>query len=287
MLTDQTRNEPIRTISSVISGLEVKYCREDLLAVFLTDQQQPRRSARRSCGSAVDARGNRAAGIVCRDAPKIADAEGERPCGRNGGVMEVVAVFFQVFAESTVVITAKEFEEFGAGFEYIDPSLRLAIAQALAGRPVVGAKIGVCFYRSAVRMEGENVSGDGSGIFVARIVANAVQNGFQAVLLKQAIVFEELIDGESACLAHRQTQQKRFLESDDSFTGAKLVHNLREISRQRALPTEGIDAVGKRGRDQFLKTAHTLNAGIIRRQGEGSHTVVAGLRQQFLNFIPV
>ena len=99
-----------------------------------------------------------------------------------------------------------------------------------------------------------------------------VEHGSQGVILKQAIVFEELVDGGSARSAHREAQQQRFVKGGNPFSGAELFHDFAKISRQRALPTESIDAVSKRGGDQFLKTVHALNAGIIRRQGERSHT---------------
>ena len=118
--------------------------------------------------------------------------------------MKVVAVFLQVFAEGVIVIPAKALEKFSASLGNIDAPLRLAIPQSLAGRTMIGAKIGVCFHRRAVGVERENVRRHGSGIFVTRIIPNAVQNGFQIITLKQPIVFEKLVDGQSPGMARRR-----------------------------------------------------------------------------------
>ena len=136
---------------------------------------------------------------------------------------------------------------------------------------MVGAKVGICFPGGTIRVKGKNVRGHRSGILIARIVLNAIENGFQMMILKQAVVFEELVDGGPACAAQREAQQKCLVESGNAFTDAELLHDFAEISGQRSFPTKGVNAVGERCGDEFLETFHPLDAGIIRRQGERSH----------------
>ena len=63
----------------------------------------------------MEARRDGTAGPVHGDAPEVAQAEGKWPRLWDGGVMEIVAVFFQVFEEGVVIIPSEELEEFRAG----------------------------------------------------------------------------------------------------------------------------------------------------------------------------
>jgi len=221
--------------------------------------------------SAVDAGRNGTAGIVYRDAPEIAQAEGKRPRGRGRCVVEVVTIFFEVFTKLVVVVPAKEFEEFGAGFGDIDAPLRLIVAQAFARRAEIRAKIRIGFHRGAVGVKRINVGGHSPGIFIARVALNTVQNRVEVVSAKQSMVFEKLVDGDSACGAHREGEQSCFVESGDLFGDGELGQDLAEIAAQRSLPAQGIDAVSERSGDQFQKTVHSLDARVVRRQAERSH----------------
>lgn len=86
----------------------------------------------------MDARRDRTVGIVHGDSPDIANAEGEWPRIWSGGVMQIVAVLAEVFAERAVVFPPKEPEEFGTRLGHIHAALRIFIAQTFAGRTVVG-----------------------------------------------------------------------------------------------------------------------------------------------------
>ena len=57
----------------------------------------------------------------------------------------------------------------------------------------------------------------------------------------------------------------------DALARAELPHDLAKITRQGAFPTKGVDAVGKAGGHQFLKTMHALDARVIVRQDERRH----------------
>ena len=78
----------------------------------------------------MDARRDGASRIGHGNAPEIAQAEGKRPGLRDGGVVEVVAVFFEVFAEVFVVLPAEDLEKFSAGFGDVDAALGLVVAQS-------------------------------------------------------------------------------------------------------------------------------------------------------------
>ena len=101
----------------------------------------------------MDASRDGIARILDGNPPEVAQAEGKWPRRQDRGIMEVIAVFIQVFAETVVVLPAEDLEEFGARFGDVDPPLRLVVAQALARRAVVRAKISVGFDRGAIDVE--------------------------------------------------------------------------------------------------------------------------------------
>ena len=136
----------------------------------------------------MDAGRNGAAGVVYGDAPEISEAEGKRARGRGGSVVKVVAIFREVLTKLVVIISAKELEELGAGFGDVDAPLRFFVAQAFARRAVIGAKIGVGFHRGAVGVKRINVGGNGSGIFIARVALNAIEDRIQIVIQKQSMI---------------------------------------------------------------------------------------------------
>jgi len=51
----------------------------------------------------------------------------------------------------------------------------------------------------------------------------------------------------------------RFVECGDRFGSVELIDDFVEISRQGALPAQGVDAVGKRRRHQLVETVHQLD----------------------------
>ena len=133
-------------------------------------------------GSAMDARGHGTTRPFRGDAPEVAQAERIRPRSRSGRVVEVVVVLVQEFAELGVVLVAEELEEFGAGGRDVHAPLRLFVAQALARRAVVGAKLGIGFHRSAVGVEGKDIGGHRPGMLVAGIGVDAVEDGIKLLL---------------------------------------------------------------------------------------------------------
>ena len=109
--------------------------------------------------------------------------------------MEIIAGLFQVPLEVGVIGAAKESEQFGARGRKVDAPLSIFIAQALARRPVIRAKIGVGFDRRAVGVKGVDVGGHGSGVFVPRVAVNAIEDGREAMVAEELQVVAELPDG--------------------------------------------------------------------------------------------
>jgi hypothetical protein len=119
----------------------------------LTDQKQSRRVSGRCFGRAVDAGGNGSAGILNSDSPEIAHSEqkGARP--RQRGVMQIVAVFLQVFGKVFVVIDAKNPEKLSANFGDVHVPLRLIIPEAFTRWAMVSAKPGISLHWGPVGVE--------------------------------------------------------------------------------------------------------------------------------------
>lgn len=241
-----------------------------------TDQQQTRWLAGKSFGRAMKARWNRTAGIVHGDAPEIAQAEGKRPRLRGGGVVEVVAILIQILEKLSVIFPSEEPEEFGAGFGDVHAPLRLVVAQTLTGRPVIGAKISGSFHGGAVGVKGEDVGRDRPRILITRIAVDAVEDGVKAETLEQPLVFEEKLDGAPARRAHGKAVEQGIIEHDDPLADAEQFHHLTEITRQHARPAERVDAAAERSRDQFMETAHPLDAMVAGRRGERNHAPYKG-----------
>ena len=63
------------------------------------------------------------------------------------------------------------------------------------------------------------------------------------------LVFEQLVDGVPAYLAHWKAQQKCLVESGNPFTDTEQFQDFAEISRQRSFPTKSVDDVSEKGRN--------------------------------------
>lgn len=219
-------------------------------------------------GGAMDARRNGTAGIIHGKAPEIANAEAKRSRLREGSVVEIVAIFFQVFAKGIVIAPAEKLEKFGAGFGNVHVSLGFVIAQAFARRAVIGAKPGVGFNRCAVGVEGVNIGGHSPWIFVTRVGMNAVEDWGKTMRPEKSLVIEENVDGGPARCAHRKSIQSRVVDGGYAVADGEMFHDFAETAGQCALPAEGIDVVSERGRDEFIEVFHQLDAGVAARQDE-------------------
>ena len=62
-----------------------------------------------------------------------------------------------------------------------------------------------------------------------------------------------------------------FVDGGDSRAGGETFHDFAEIAGQGAWPAEGIDAVRERRGEEFTKTRHPLDAGVVGRQGKRNH----------------
>ena len=112
--------------------------------------------------------------------------------------MQVVAIFAEVLEEIGVVISAEEFEEFGANFRDVDASLRLVVAQALGGNLVVTTKISIGGHGGAVGVERINIYRNGRRFFIARVAVDAIEARRETEGAKEQLVFEEDVHGGSA-----------------------------------------------------------------------------------------
>ena len=76
----------------------------------------------------MDAGGDRATRIFDGNTPEVAEPKGKRLCLREGSIMEVITIFFQVLTESIVIFPGKETQECGADSGNIGAPLRFVIA---------------------------------------------------------------------------------------------------------------------------------------------------------------
>lgn len=152
----------------------------------------------------MDAWRDGAAGPFGGDAPEIAEAKGIWSRVREWGVVQVVAVFVEKFAEGVVIFSSEEFEQFPARFGYVHAVLRLFVEQALARCSVVGAEPRVRFHWRAVHVKGNHVRAHGPRFFVARIAIDAIERGVEVVFAKKPRVFEHHLDGCAACITDRE-----------------------------------------------------------------------------------
>jgi hypothetical protein len=107
--------------------------------------------------SAVNTWRNWAARILHSDAPKASDAKRKRPSSRQGGVMQIIAIFVQISQKILVVFSPEAFEEFGTRFRDIHATNGLFVAQGFACGAVIRAKPSVRFHRGAIHMKGKNI----------------------------------------------------------------------------------------------------------------------------------
>jgi hypothetical protein len=216
----------------------------------------------------VDARRDWAARIIHSDAPKITKAEGKRPRSRRRSIVEVVTVFLQVFEKTVPLFPAEAPEKFGASFENIDVPPRFVVAQALARRPVICAKIRIGFHCGTVRVEGENIGGHRARVLIAGVTVDAVEDRIEVVRPEQLLILEEKSYGGATRRAHWESQQLCFVKSRDSLADGQMFNNFAEITGQHARPAERVDAVPERSRDQFMETVHQLDAVVAGRQAK-------------------
>jgi hypothetical protein len=181
-------------------------------------------------GSTVDARRDWAARIIHSDAPKIAKAEGKRPRSRRGSIVEVVTVFLQVFEKAVPLFPTEAPEKFGASFENIDVPPRFVVAQALARRPVISAKISIGFHRGTVGVEGKNVGRHGARILIAGVTVDAVEDRIKIVRPEQSLIFEEKSYGGATRCADWESQQLCFVKSGDSLADGQMFHDFAKIT---------------------------------------------------------
>jgi hypothetical protein len=133
---------------------------------------------------------------------------------------------------------------------------------------MVGAKIGVGLHRSAIHMEGIDVGRHRPRIFIPRVPMNAVENRRKTQSAKSFLVFEKRGSGNTAVWAEHERRETRGVERGDSLRDAKLLHDLAEIAAQLARPAQGIDAVSKTPRDEFVEASHELHAGTSGKRGK-------------------
>ena len=252
---------------------------EGKLRQISTDEQEAGRVAGVGGGGAVDAGWHGIAGVVGGDAPEIEMAEGVGVGAGGGGVVEVVAELVEPDFEIGVVGAAVEFEQFGAEGGVVDLAAGVGGAQTLAGRAGVSAKPSVGLDGGAVGVVGKNVGLDRAGFFVAWVAVNAVEDGIEVVVAEEAQIGEHVLGGDAATGAQGQGEQNGLIERGDrlAVAVAEEAHDLGKVTGQRALPAEGVDAVGERRGGEFVETMHLQHAGFARRHGR-SRTSLPALR---------
>jgi hypothetical protein len=88
---------------------------------------------------------------------------------------------------------------------------------------------------------------------------------------KQPLVCEQNFNGRAPRRTNRQRLQSRCVNRRDTLAHAEQSDDYTKIPGQCAFPAPRINAATERGADQFLKTFHPLDAGIIRRRSERIH----------------
>ena len=91
------------------------------------------------------------------------------------------------------------------------------------------------------------------------------------MLPQQPLVLQQDPDRHPRRRAQGQSLQPLLIQRRDPPSHPQLGHHLTEIPRQSPRPAQRIHAVFERGRHQFMKTMHQLDAGIAGGQGERSH----------------
>ena len=234
-----------------------------------TDQQQARRASAHRRGRAMHAGLHRAAGIVHRDPPKIAEPEPKRLRPRHRHVVQIVAVFVQILVEGRPLRPAEAPQQFRPRARHVHAALRLLVAQPFRRRFGVAAQPRVGRPRCAVRMPRIHVGRHDRVVLVPRIRRNAIQHRREPEPAEPLQVRDQDFHRRPPRRTPRLRPQSRVVERRDAVPASDPRDDFVEIARQRPRPAQRVDPVAKRRRRERFERMHDPDPAVIRRRTEG------------------